>query len=430
MFRRLDLRAQRGQTAAEWLGIMLVVAAIILAVSATPLGTKVADGLNAAICRITGGSCEPEDGNYEAGIPPLNECVRGSSQRGLEGEVKVFFITVGGEVKGKKEVFADGSVRVTFEGNADVGLEFGSPGAEVEGGGAEGGGGAEVEVSAGGGAAYAWDFENEDDANDFVDDVEKKTIAILDPTPNMPFTDDDADIELPDPTRRTYQGGVEVNASGDAGAVGLDGAISGKGGVTYNDKTGEKTVFLELSGSGSANGGPFGGGFAGSGRVAITYDKDGNASSARFIGTADVTANFGLSADDLKSGNLEEVLDEASKDATKFKVDGGAGARAVFDANLALGPDHPENQAALDAFLNGQAGSGADLLGRFNDDAVMNTRLYSLEKSKTGGGVDGTVFGAEGYYSTEDADLLNAWYRNKTDGGWTQWEDCVQGLAD
>lgn len=46
----------RGATTAEYLGVIVVVAAIIaaLAATATPLGTKVTDGITSAVCSITG----------------------------------------------------------------------------------------------------------------------------------------------------------------------------------------------------------------------------------------------------------------------------------------------------------------------------------------------------------------------------------------
>jgi hypothetical protein len=59
-------------------------------------------------------------------------CVTNSSQRGLAGAVKIFFVEIGGGVQAIKEIRADGSVKITIKGNAEAGLEFGAPGAEVD----------------------------------------------------------------------------------------------------------------------------------------------------------------------------------------------------------------------------------------------------------------------------------------------------------
>jgi hypothetical protein len=47
-------RRQRGAAAAEYLGVIVVVAAIIAAIAVSPIGAQVSGGLAAAICRITG----------------------------------------------------------------------------------------------------------------------------------------------------------------------------------------------------------------------------------------------------------------------------------------------------------------------------------------------------------------------------------------
>jgi hypothetical protein len=53
------LRSQRGQVASEYLGMLLVVAAIVGALAAGGLGTRIADHAQEAICEIAGGSCGP-----------------------------------------------------------------------------------------------------------------------------------------------------------------------------------------------------------------------------------------------------------------------------------------------------------------------------------------------------------------------------------
>ena len=48
--------------------------------------------------------------------------------------------------------------------------------------------GGEISVSAGGEYGRAWTFKTEEEADEFVDLVTRKVTAIIDPTPNTPFT--------------------------------------------------------------------------------------------------------------------------------------------------------------------------------------------------------------------------------------------------
>lgn len=62
------LRSQSGQTAAEYMGMLLVVAAIIGALATSGLGDSVAKGAQRAICMIGGGGeCAPGDATADAG---------------------------------------------------------------------------------------------------------------------------------------------------------------------------------------------------------------------------------------------------------------------------------------------------------------------------------------------------------------------------
>lgn len=440
---RPSLRDQRGQTAAEYLGLLLVVVAIVGILAATPIGGTLRDGIQDAICRVTGGECGSGGPGERraAGRPPLSECVRKSSQRGINGAVKAFWVELGGGVKALREERADGTVKISLSASAKAGLEFSSPGATIDAGSTEGGTGErEIEIAANGEAGKAWVFENADDADDFVDDVEKKVKAIADPRWNFPGTDDDADIELPPSTETTVQGGVSVRGKAElASGTGLDGNLGAGIGATFNDKTGEKTVFFELAGGGGASTGsrsPFALGASGQGksRVAITYDKEGQATKMRVIGQLDVTADAKF-ADALEGADLEQLM----RNAEKLTAKGGeqAGGRLVVDAALDL--RDPENQAAAQAFIDGRdpaTGASVDrfdagraLFDRFQDDAVVNARVYGLRKSDAGVDVDLGAFGVEAQYTTEDASLIDAWYRDLRDGDLRRWEQCTRDLA-
>ena len=52
------MRAERGQTTAEYMGILLVVAVIVGALIASGLHRDIADAARSAVCKVAGESCE------------------------------------------------------------------------------------------------------------------------------------------------------------------------------------------------------------------------------------------------------------------------------------------------------------------------------------------------------------------------------------
>jgi hypothetical protein len=443
--RRPQLRSEVGQTGADFMGMLLLVALIIAAIVATGIHQQIATRTAELICRIAGDTCAESEGGV-GGTPPPYMCVTNSSERGIAGAVKVFFVEIGGGVNAIKEVRADGSVKITIKGNAKAGLEFGAPGAEFEGGGVDADTpGGEVSVAATGEYGRAWVFKNQEDADEFVDNVKRKVTAILDPTPNMPFTDDDADIELPEHDETTFAGGVEVDAKGSLGGSGLDGGLSGAVGVgaIYNEDKdspnyGDKTYFFDIGGGleASASAGPpeslvnLGLGTDAKVRLAVTYDKNGQPKKALVIGQLDVTGTGAIALED-KSKDLDDLL----KGLTKVKAGGSssAGGRAIFTADLDLRDS--ANLAAFNAFKDGRDpvtgeplsrfDAGVDLFNRFNEDATLNARFYTVTNNDVSAGFDAGIFGVEGDYTSEDATLVDAYFRPPDGiGGFQEWEEC------
>jgi hypothetical protein len=270
--------------------------------------------------------------------------------------------------------------------------------------------------------------------------------AIIDPTPNMPFTDDDADIELPDHDETTFAGGVEVDAKGSLGGSGLDGGLSGAVGVgaIYNEDEdspnyGDKTYFFDISGGGevSASSGPtesllnLGLGADASVRLAVTYDRNGQPKKALVIGQLDVTGTGSFALED-----TSKDLDDLLKGLTKVKAGGSSsvGGRAIFTADLDLRDS--ANLAAFNAFKDGRDpvtgepvsrwDAGADLFDRFNDDATLNARFYAVTNNDVSAGFDAGIFGVEGEYTSEDATLVDAYYRPPDGiGGFQEWKECT-----
>ena len=53
------VRGERGQTAAETLGALLIVSVIIAAMATTDAGAKIATESQRIVCEIAGGECAP-----------------------------------------------------------------------------------------------------------------------------------------------------------------------------------------------------------------------------------------------------------------------------------------------------------------------------------------------------------------------------------
>ncbi|MFI1222006.1 MULTISPECIES: Tox-REase-5 domain-containing protein [unclassified Streptomyces] len=116
-------RRDRGQTALEYLGLVLIVVALIAALTVGGLGGRITEGLQSAICSLTGSSCpvSPGSGSVEAG----DRTTGGTDGGGTDG---------GG---------ADGGTSGSADGGADGGSTAtgGSTGSTAGSGGTEGSGG-------------------------------------------------------------------------------------------------------------------------------------------------------------------------------------------------------------------------------------------------------------------------------------------------
>lgn len=217
---RTRLVDERGQTSAEHLGVVVLVAAIVIALFATNIPAAIADGIGAAICRITGGDCraggsdsatsggdqdgdgipdDVEDTNgtdpaspdsdgdglddgdeYANGTDPLNPdsdgdgfsdksehdnykpnndpCVVDNTTVKGSVSLTLFSAKGGHSIEAKVDTMSDGRVLVTLEASGELGaeLEAGIAGAGIVGKGT-------------GGITFA--FDNPEHAGEFTRDV-------------------------------------------------------------------------------------------------------------------------------------------------------------------------------------------------------------------------------------------------------------------
>ena len=443
-------RGTRGQTSAEYLGALLLVVAIVTVIVTTGAGSSIRDGIRCAVTEIAGGTCEGAQTGPD-GEPLISECVRNSSQRGIAGSVRIAAFDIGGGVDGIKEVRADGTVKVTIKGNAKAGLNWGVD-VGIKAGDTEAGVGAGGRAGVTASVARGWVFENEGDADHFISDVKKKVGAMLNPLPNFPGTKDDADIKLPPHDESTIQGGLELRSkAGATGVETLERNISAALGRTVNTNTGtpdegdktyyfegafgmiqdtglgdleqEKLLLFKLAASGQLKL-----------KLAYTVDKNDQPKILRLTGQIDVTAAGDVSANlkDFQGTNYNTVLDRLTK--RKEAQNGELGGRAIIDFKLDL--TNQANRDAAEGFIHGRDSSGApvsrmrsmlDLGGRLLTDSTFNARFYTLAKHKTSAGFNAGVFGVSGECTTEDANLVDAFYRPAGGDtfGFQRWDTCV-----
>ena len=73
------MRSQRGQGSAEYMGVLLLVAVIVGALIAAGIGPKIAEAMDASVCRIAGGACEAV--GIGDGAAPVPERISGRPPR-------------------------------------------------------------------------------------------------------------------------------------------------------------------------------------------------------------------------------------------------------------------------------------------------------------------------------------------------------------
>lgn len=131
----------RGATSADYLGTLVVIAALIGALSGTEIGSRVHGGLQIVLCRITGGNCSGGGAQAAAGAPHTDQdfeprqCTTANSRNTAGAEVKIGWFRLGDEFGFQKQEYTTryGKTRVslTFTDSASVGAGAPKPGITV-----------------------------------------------------------------------------------------------------------------------------------------------------------------------------------------------------------------------------------------------------------------------------------------------------------
>jgi hypothetical protein len=420
-------RGQSGQTNVEWLGVMAVLCVVVgLVIAASPpVAQQIVCTVRTAIGKVIGEnlSCAADQ---RAGLPP---CIISQGDGQLKASVTVFSIKGGGKVKLVKQRRSDGKWLITAIGGGELGAEFGSPGGRVSvdtGDGSVGGGvGVEGGVVSQGEYGATWVFDDEKGANDQIDIIRNKLrdAAIDTAVPvigsiGTHFFGEHRD--LGDPNIEYIQGGVAGDVSGEAKALGgLDLSLEGSDalGVRWDHQHDTKTVYFQVNAKGSGSAKLIEGlGLEGAteGQIAVTYDKDGNATAVDVIGKGTI------------SGTLPKIPTSADPRSllSELKFQENGGARGEVQMHLDL--TNPANADAYHRFMDNPFGGADDLVNAFLTGGQAQVRAYAVSQDNYGLDVNGKFglkFGIEGGYEGNRADLIDAWDWNPQQG-WTPSATC------
>ncbi|WP_158708251.1 hypothetical protein [Streptomyces sp. NRRL S-455] len=116
--RMIRWRRDEGQTTVEYAGLIAVVAAIIVALSVGGLGGRIADGIQSAVCSVTGTACTaPQGDGAEAGAAGDNDAAQ-------QGDADAD----GGNGEGDADADADGGNGAGPDGGAEADGDAGAQG--------------------------------------------------------------------------------------------------------------------------------------------------------------------------------------------------------------------------------------------------------------------------------------------------------------
>jgi len=442
-----------GQTGPEFAGVIAVVVAVVsvLLLGAGGFGRTVEAGIEAAMCRITGGSCT----TASILARPEEPCEQRVHNVDAKADITVFSVALGGGRTMTEKQLSDHTWSVTVDGSGTAGVKFGE-GADghVDLGKTHGGAGAEADVTLGltGKQGQTFIFHDKHTADELmtaaehqpVKDAATSWMGPLQGLGSWAADKIDGHSYNPPPADESFlEGGVSVEAKAEFGEGAATGNASASASAVLGVKTtnkgpdaGSKTVYFKVSADGSltADAGvkdtPLSvsarGKLGGEGIVGVTYDKEGKPTKFELEAGGEFSLENGLGSE-AKGKDLPALL----KNMTKVSTDSSSGVgkkgtiKATLDltnpANLTATADalHALNVPVLLGSGSGDATSTAaavsGLYDRFSsgDGAHVSLVTYNTDSSSYGAGgsvAEGLKFSLEGGLEFTDSTLNSASY--------------------
>lgn len=450
--RRWLLRAlaggERGQSTAEYLGVILLIAAIVAALVVAGIGPMVARGIDRAICLITNGP----GASCGAPVNRASEvnCLTDRQTRQFGYNVTAFSVRADRSLNDRLSIYGDGAPStVTLYEGSGVGVE-GMAGLKqvIE---------ASGHASLVGEFGYQYEFDEEDQARNFLEarrgGLERYAeLAIPGSTtlqsgldflrqevgPALGCESCASDERVPDKLVAKVGLRAQGSVSADTGHAGgaAQATLTETGTVTYDVDTGERTFQVGVKGNGVAAGGLESsqlpvelkgmlGGTA-SGSMQVKFDADGKPKTLVMSTKHGYSygGEAGLNGEAIGAPDMQDL--SASKQGGQLDVK-----KARLDLTV------PENRAAFERVFQPVGGTMVvpkaqspgsyvdgmqELAGRYAEDGLFVDSTYGLDISggsgdvKSVGGVggrgikggEGLTFGAGGHDGTTVLALRDA----------------------
>ena len=404
---RRRLCAQAGQTAAEYMGLLLVISVIIAAVATTTVGTQIREEMSRIVCEIFGGDCgEPKK------PPKFSACVtaQATEKITIDGDFNVRLVNVKleGGVEYTRQKRADGKVAMTFKLATSGGV-----GEKIR---------EYLDVAVKGGPASSVTFvlPNDEAANTFAKQIKDSAKAIALSPLNRFGIGGEPHIDFPPIESVSYEqtGGVSVGAdlesSGGYGNGSLE--FGGALGIKRNLINGETTAYYKISGKGQGAAGMplvgpgFTGALNGELTLSVTWDKDLNATKLSLLGVGGYEGGVEGRAN---AKDLQAALKYI--DQIDLKANSRSGKKLEFQVDLLL-TDANERALAM-AFLRGanpaggvvdKAAAGRQLWNLFESKGDVQMRHYDTDSDHQSVGLDVVVAGGGIAHDTTSAELTSA----------------------
>jgi hypothetical protein len=445
------LAAERGQTGAESMGMLLLVALIVGALVALGLQTQIANHVSLLICRIAGGDCAAQQAAVD------KDCLVSSSTSKGGAAVTVAIVKVGEESTLIKQVYADGRTVFTLVKNASVAAEL-IAGAKAKAG--RIGFDATASASAGGKleGALTYTFTDPEQAREFEEQVRehgsfgqvaRDTVEGFDPLGVKDWVLDNTigedvdpeDLPQPDSTYVSAEAFIkgEAKAVGnvviaDAGAKGLLQYAGGARVYTSGPDAGKVELNLKLDAEVAANLGllTFGPEVNGKAQfiATVTLDKDNGyrPSHLKVVGAAGYNgdlrdADVALKPTEGQIDEIQDALKAGNLKSAAFGSTDGSGRQIEFSADMDLDTD-AERADAL-ALFSGSAPAAiaaGTFVERLDEQGRLTLQVYDTTSSATEAGLKvglGPGLGAEGSQTRDDRALGGSWVR-EPGAGWTE----------
>lgn len=444
------LRREDGQTSAEYIGVIVVLAAVIAALllGAPGVGRTITDGIKAALCQMIGSGCETPLAEGE----PKEPCVVSSTSGTAGIEATVGFVDLGGGKGLLVEEFSDDRIEVTFIDTSKLGVSTGvKAGGKVTIGGTEVGLNAEARAAAAvlGEAADTRIFRDEEEARDYIRDrALGEAIETLPPGARQlaggvrGMVDFVTGHKTPEGEEGDEKASLGVQIGGEANAVagplgaeveaalgaGVAGKVKPDGSRTFQVQVDAKIagaagvpVLAQLGASGASTV-----------LIALDVDAQGNPTKLKISGQVDGS----FSPELLSNLDPGEALD-----ALKASIKGSEGKRSVVELNIDL-----SNGEVADAALelidqaprvgnpnidtDALVAAGGDLRDSLTGNSTLSVTNHHVDS--TGLGLEGGLMagigldlGAEGTMVTTTLD--SAYYLDPTTGSFVPWAGCEGG---